>query len=111
MKIEELMTEEAIGLPVAYEMFTQKTHPPFCVYVENEQNNICADDMIYTTIKNYEIELYTMYRRERDIEKRLEEYLISKEVIYEKMIIGYIESEKMFEVVYSISLLESEESK
>lgn len=89
---------------VAYRAFPEGQAPalPFICYLATETDNFMADNHVYTVIQNVDIELYSRYKdvtSEALIEAKLDENYIPWNKYDE-----YIESENVYETVYSISL-------
>ena len=98
------MLEEA-GLPAAYDHFAEgeSPDPPFLVFLFPASDNFKADGRVYAKIQELNIELYTD-RKDPPLEKRMEDILDEHEIAYEKSE-TWIESEKMYEVLYRAELL------
>ena len=94
---------KALGLPFAYQKFAEGENPllPFAVYKYTGSQNFNADGVVYYPIAETEIDLYTE-KKEKTIEKRLEKLLDNAEICYSKAE-NYIDSEKMYEIIYSFS--------
>lgn len=110
------MTEQEVakivgsaGFPMAYHHFDEGEEPekPYLVYLYPETNNFAADGTVYQGINKLDIELYTD-RKDLEAEKRVETVLKEHGFFYEKTE-TYLESEKMFEVLYETEVLISEE--
>ena len=93
---------EKAGLPLAYSHFGKPQEPPFLVYIRTGNENIEADDKVWQKKMNYDIELYTS-KKDTAKEKIIEDLLDDAEIFYDIEEV-YIESEKMFEVIYSIQI-------
>ncbi|HRV30052.1 MAG TPA: hypothetical protein P5522_14880, partial [Spirochaetia bacterium] len=93
------MLEEA-GLPLAYDHFAEgeSPEPPFLIFLFPGTDNVFADDMVYQKIDELNIELYTD-KKDPETENLIEDILIAHELPYEKSEV-WIESEKMYEVLY-----------
>lgn len=106
MTIPELkkMLEKS-GLPVAYRQFEQDEDigPPFIIIIRKKEENVFADDKVYQKIQNCFVELYTD-NKDIELENIIEQLFDDNEIIYEAEE-TYIESEKMYEVVYDIQIL------
>ena len=89
---------ERIGLPFAYDHFAREQEPPFIVWRVPGSNNFSADGGVYLKTDNINIELYTD-KKDPDLEKRVEAQL--EGIFYEKSEV-YIESEKLYEVLYRL---------
>ena len=100
-ELYELLKE--IKMPVAYHHFIKAKSPPFIVYYRVNSKNFVADDTIYTKTNIYRIELYT---KQKDVNKEIEiENLLDRSgIIYEVISESYIESEKIYQVIYEINI-------
>lgn len=96
---------ESIGLPAAYHHFDegQSPEPPFVVYLYPGTNNFSADGVVYQGINQLDIELYTN-KKDLESEKRVEAVLKKHGFFYEKNE-TYIETEKMYEVLYEMEVV------
>ncbi len=94
-----------MGFPSAYHHFEegQSPEPPFVVYLYPETNNFSADGIVYQAINELDIELYTD-RKDLEAEKKVEAVLREHGFFYEKTE-TYLESEKMFEVLYEMEVI------
>lgn len=101
------MLEEA-GLPAAYDHFAEgeSPDPPFLVFLFPASDNFKADGRVYAKIQELNIELYTD-KKDPPLEKRMEDILDAHEIAYEKSE-TWIESERMYEVLYRAELLINE---
>lgn len=92
---------EALRLPFAYDHFAEgeSPEPPFVVYLYPGTNNFAADNVVYYPVNQVNIELY-LNKKDINIEKILEQLLNNAEIFYEKSEV-WIESERLYEVVYS----------
>ena len=100
-ELYELLKE--LKMPVAYHHFIKAKSPPFIVYYRVNSKNFVADDTIYTKTNIYRIELYT---KQKDVNKEIEiENLLDRGgIIYEVISESYIESEKIYQVIYEINI-------
>lgn len=107
MEVSEMIG--SVGFPMAYHHFDEGEEPvkPYLVYLYPETDNFSADGTVYQGINKLDIELYTD-KKELDAEKRVETVLKRHGFFYEKTE-TYLESEKMFEVLYETEVLISEE--
>lgn len=103
------MTHKELGnllkkaeLPLVYSHFGKPQEPPFLVYIRTGNENIEADNKVWQKKMNYDIELYTS-KKDTAKEKIIEDLLDDAEIFYDIEEV-YIESEKMFEVIYSIQI-------
>ena len=106
MTVKEIgkMLEET-GLPVAYDHFAEgrSPEPPFMVFLLPGSNHFGADGKVYRKITELDIELYTDYK-DPDTEALLEDVLDAHDIYYTKDE-TYIESERLYEVIYSTEVL------
>lgn len=99
---------KSVGLPAAYHHFEegQSPDPPFLVYLYPGTNNFSADGIVYQGVNQLDIELYTD-KKDLEAERRVEAVLNKHGFFYEKTEM-YLESEKMFEVLYEMEVLINE---
>lgn len=92
---------KALGLPFAYDHFAEGESPlpPFVVYKYTGANNFNADGVVYYPIAEINLEVYTD-KKDIVLERRIEHILTDAEICYAKSEI-WIESEKLYEVLYS----------
>lgn len=92
---------EELGLPYAYDHFAEGEgpDPPFFCFCCPKSDNFAADGTVYFPITEIDIELYTD-KKDPEIEKKLEGLLIGSGIFFEKTE-TWIESEKLYEVLYS----------
>lgn len=89
------------GVPYAYDHFAEgeSPKPPFICYLFSGSDNFAADGKVYHKINEVHIELYTD-KKELTTESMLEDILDSHGIFYEKSE-TWIESEKLYEVLYT----------
>lgn len=89
---------------VAYRAFPVGKAPalPFAVYLERESSSFFADNQIYCQSVSVDIELYTEIRDETT-EGLLEAALRDASLIWTKTI-DYLDSERCFMIVYTVSI-------
>ena len=89
---------------VAYREFPVKQAPalPFICYLCTSTDNFVADNQVYAVIQEIDIELYS---RNKDIvsEAAIEAKLNENNIVWEKYE-EYISSEKVYEIVYTITI-------
>ncbi len=92
------------GIPFAYDHFAEgeSPDPPFICYLLPESDNFSADGKVYLKVSVVHIELYTD-EKSPAIEQMLEDILDAHDIFYEKSEI-WIESEKLYEVLYTFEL-------
>ena len=105
MTHEEVMAVmEEIGLPYAYHHFAEgeSPDPPFICYLLPQSDNFSADGKVYLKVSSVNIELYTD-SKDLAVEQKLETVLDIHGIFYDKTEV-WIESEKLYEVLYSFEL-------
>ena len=92
---------EEIGIPFAYDHFAEgeSPDPPFITFLLPGSDNFAADGKVYLKIDEVHIELYTD-EKNPETEALVEEVLDAHEIFYDKTEV-WIESEKLYEVLYS----------
>ena len=98
---ELLQILSEMQIPFAYHHFAEgeSPEPPFICYLLPGSNNFSADGKVYYKINEVHIELYTDWKDlavEQDVEAVLDEH----GVFYNKSEV-WIESEKLYEVLYT----------
>ena len=98
-ELMEIMKET--GLPFAYDHFAEgeSPDPPFITFLLPGSNNFAADGRVYMKINEVHIELYTD-EKNPETEALVEDVLDDHEIFYEKTEV-WIESEKLYEILYS----------
>ena len=97
------MLEEA-GLPLAYDHFAEgeSPDPPFLVFLSPTSDNFSADNVVYASFPEVNVELYTNKKNPK-LEKKLEKIFTSHDIYWEKSE-TWIDSERMYEVLYELTL-------
>ena len=87
--------------PFAYHHFAEgeSPEPPFICYLLPGSNNFSADGKVYYKINEVHIELYTDLK-DLAVEQQLEDVLDEHGIFYNKSE-TWIESEKLYEVLYT----------
>lgn len=95
---------EETGIPYAYDHFAEgeSPDPPFICYLLPQSDNFSADGKVYLKVSNVNIELYTD-SKDLAVEQKLETVLDIHSIFYDKTEV-WIESEKLYEVLYSFEL-------
>lgn len=95
---------KTIGLPYAYSHFAQgkSPTPPFMCYLVNRSENFSADGIVYHKKNHVDLELYTD-KKSLTLETKIEKVLDDYKIFYNKTEI-YIESERLYEVIYQFVL-------
>lgn len=107
-EIAELLA--SVGIPTAYYQFPEDTgqEPPFICFYYGPSADMYADDSNYQKIDNLSIELYTD-NKDFDLEKRLETVLKGADLTWTREE-TYIDTERMYEVIYSVEVIIKEEN-
>ena len=97
------MLKEA-GLPLAYDHFaeSESPEPPFLIFLFPGSDNMFADNGVYFKISQLNMELYTD-KKDPELEEKLEDILTAHEIPWEKSEV-WIDSEKMYEVLYQTEI-------
>ena len=97
-QIAEMMEE--MELPFAYHHFAEgeSPKPPFLLFLSPGENTFSADDQMYFSFKQLDIELYTDVKNP-ELENQIEQVLKRHKIYYTKSEV-WIESEKLYEVLY-----------
>ena len=95
---------ESLNLPVAYNHFAEgeSPNPPFILYLNPNNIPFYADDKVYSQAQALDIEVYTD-QKDPDLEERVEALLTENDLCFAKNE-TWINSEKLYEVVYSIDV-------
>ena len=93
-----------IGIPFAYDHFAEGEgpDPPFICFLTPESENFAADGKVYFKINSVRLEMYADHK-DPGMERRVEEVLDRNEIFYDKTEV-WIESEKLYEVVFSFEM-------
>ena len=105
MTIEELAAMlQSTGIPFAYDHFAEgeSPSPPFICYLLPGSDNFAADGQVYYRINQVRIELYTD-SKDLTVEDKVEKALDDAGIFYNKSEV-WIESEKLYEVLYSFEV-------
>ena len=95
---------QSTGIPSAYDHFAEgeSPAPPFICYLLPGSDNFAADGVVYFELNQVCIELYTD-AKDPDAEKKVEKALKDAGIFYNKSEV-WIESEKLYEVLYSFTM-------
>lgn len=101
-EINEMMME--IGLPFAYHHFAEgeSPNPPFTLFLSPRENTFSADNLMYHSFKDINVELYTDVKAP-ETEERVEEVLLQHNIYYTKTE-TWIESERLYEILYEMEV-------
>ncbi len=100
----------SIGIPYAYYQFPDGTGQacPFICFFFSDSNDLAADGTNYQKIRTLNIELYTD-NKDFSLEETVETVLNSNGLVYDRSE-SYLDSERMFMVVYTTDILVTEEN-
>ena len=105
MTIENLVEMlQELKIPFAYDHFAEgeSPDPPFICYLIPGSNNFAADGKVYFKINQVRIELYTD-SKSLAVEQKVETVLDDSGIFYNKSEV-WIQSEKLYEVLYSFEV-------
>lgn len=93
-----------INIPFAYDHFAEgeAPEPPFICYLIPSDNNFGADGKVYLKIDKVHIELY-VDKKDAELETKVETVFDEHNIFYSKSE-TYIESEKLYEVLYTFEM-------
>lgn len=99
----------SIGIDYAYDHFTDDTghELPFICFMYSNSSDLEADNINYQKIRALDIELYTE-NKDFELEETVESVLNANGFVYTKEE-TYIESERMYEVIFHTSVAISDE--
>ena len=103
--MEELVKMiEEMGIPFAYDHFAEgeSPEPPFICYLLPGSDNFAADGRVYFRINEVRIELYSD-SKDVGLESKVEAVLDSHGIFYNKSEV-WIQSEKLYEILYSFEV-------
>lgn len=97
-KLLQIISE--IDIPSAYDHFTEgeSPDPPFLCYLLPGADNFAADGKAYFKVDQVHLELYTD-KKDPEIEHIVEAVLDEHGIFYDRTEV-WIESEKLYEVLY-----------
>ena len=93
-----------IGIPFAYSHFAEgeSPEPPFLCYLLPRSDNFSADGAVYHKLSVVHFEVYTD-KKDRALENRVEDVFDKNNIFYNKSEV-WINSEKLYEVIYTFEL-------
>ncbi|RDV27120.1 hypothetical protein [Lysinibacillus capsici] len=97
-----------LSVPVSYFQFhntpeSPAPNPPFVIFLEEDSNNFGADNKVWKKIIDYRIEMYTD-NKNLTLEQEMEALLDSHSIYYDTDE-TYIDTEKLFQKTYYITLI------
>lgn len=105
MSIEELAAIlQEMDIPFAYDHFAEgeSPEPPFICYLLPGSDNFASDGRVYFRINEVRIELYSD-SKDVGLESKVEAVLDSYGIFYNKSEV-WIQSEKLYEILYSFEV-------
>lgn len=101
-KLLEIM--KAMDIPFAYDHFAEgeAVDPPFICYLLPDSDNFAADGKVYFKANEVHIELYTD-TKDLSVEQQVEAVLDENGIYYDRSEV-WIESEKLYEVLYTFEM-------
>ena len=95
---------DSIGIPYAYDHFAEgeSPEPPFLCYLLPGSSNFSADGKVYHRISEVRLEMYTDFK-DLASEQKVEDVLDAAGIFYNKTE-TWIDSEKLYEVLYSFDM-------
>ena len=95
---------KAMGIPFAYDHFAEgeAVDPPFICYLLPDSDNFAADGKVYFKANEVHIELYTD-TKDLSVEQQVEAVLDAHGIYYDRSEV-WIESEKLYEVLYTFEM-------
>lgn len=92
---------KTLNLPLAYHHFTTPPTPPYVIYLTTDSDNLGADNMVYSKLNIYHVELYSK-KKDLETEKLIEDLFDANDIYYESSEL-YISSEGLYQVIYEIT--------
>ena len=105
MSHEEVMAMlSELNIPFAYDHFAEgeSPEPPFICFLFPGSDNFSADNVVYAAFEELHIELYTD-EKDPELEVSVESVLSEHELFWQKTEV-WIESEKLYEVLYRMTV-------
>lgn len=90
------------GIKFAYHHWDKPPPFPYGVYLLAYTRNLPADGAAYQKINHYQVELYSI-KKEPEAEMMLENTFDASGIFYDKTE-EYIESEKIYQIIYEIEV-------
>ena len=101
-EVMQMLSE--LNIPFAYDHFAEGESPvpPFICFLFPGSENFSADNIVYAAFETLHLELYTD-EKNPELETRVEAVLSKHELFWNKTEV-WIESEKLYEVLYTMSV-------
>lgn len=104
--LDLMQAMRGLGFPCAYHHFPTAPEPPYTVVLYTYSSDLQADNQNYADVGNYQLELYHNVKHPPS-EKLIENKLKELRIPYEK-VETYIESERLYQVIYRVRLIGGE---
>lgn len=95
---------ETLGFPVGYGSFEEATDPPCIVLMDMGNDDLIADNEIFVSMKDINVELYFRYK-DTQLENDLETKLKQLGFVHKSYGDTWIQSEEMYQRIYEIQLM------
>lgn len=92
---------KSLNIPIGYYVNPRPGQVPFMVYYGTGSTNLDADNIVYDSVQNWNIELYTN-KKNIELEDKIEKILNENEVVWEKGPEIYISDDRVFMIPYYI---------
>lgn len=92
---------EATGIPAAFGFFDEEQTPPYLVYIGDGQEQLRADNTVYSKKNSYQVEYY-FTKKDEAAEDALEQTLLDGGFLYEKASDVFDESESVWVIYYYV---------
>lgn len=102
--LEELGEGLQTLYPTRYSHFAKEQARPFITYIDTDYENFAADNIITVEGTYVDIELY-VDNKDEQAEAKIKQFLNQNELPYTQSATIYIESERFFQSIFSIKLL------
>ena len=101
---EVMQMVSEMDIPFAYDHFAEgeSPKPPFICFLFSGSENFSADNIVYATFETLHLELYTD-EKNPELEAKVEAVFSKHELFWNKTEV-WIESEKLYEVLYTMSV-------
>lgn len=85
-----------------YSHFSNEVKPPFMVYLYDSTDNEHADNNTYYVERSFTLELYTRKQNVVSESEKLEDYLTTNKIRWERSSTNWIDEEKIMQSVYTL---------
>lgn len=98
-QFQQLMDEYEVQNTFSH--FSDEVEPPFIAWLSNQYNFI-ADNRVYHSATSFSVELYTTKSQTLTEESKLQDYLNTHNLIWEKDYQSWIDEEKIMLSTYNV---------